>query len=874
MKNIKISSKLLIIFSVIILLFIVNGIFQIYNLEKIEDLQTKSMKGKEDLEKIIDKINIVGELHTTISDIIIHDDKNEARMTWSQSKTKAEKMFNNLEIVLKSDDEIEYLSQSKKQYDILIVKVESKLFPTMFDNDTIHNKKQKIKAIDYEVEDVMHKMKEKLLLIKKIHNKKSKQNVKYFKVIKTNVLKNAIMFFVIILLISIISLMLIFKIVLKPINKAIIFADKVAKGDLKSKLNVDSKDEIGILANSLNIMIDNINLRDIQEQHISEYNSNEIKRISDNLQRLSNGNFNFDNKIKEAQEYTQEYYNNYKNINEKLNIVKNSVTDLIDNTQNITNKITNGILESQIDTTKQKGEFNKISNQINLIISTYIKHLDLLPIPVMQIDKDFNILYMNQFGARMVRSTKKQLFRQKCYQYFNTGDCNTDKCALAIAMNSGQVATSETIANPAGKKLDVKYIGSAIKDISGKVVGAIEIVIDQTAQKKSERITNKINQYQSKEVKKIAQTLEKISIGNLNTKYTVDNYDDDTKLIAQNFDIISKSLKNNKDVLSSITQKAKQIAKGDLTIVLEKRSDKDELIIALTDMIESIGKVIEEVSGASENVAIGSSEMSSTSQQISVGASEQASSAEEISASMEEMVAGIQQNTDNAFHTEKIAVSSSKGIVDSNEATKISVNAIKKIAKKISIIEQIASKTDLLAINAAIEAARAGEHGKGFAVVATEVRKLAENSKKAAKEISELTKISVDATENSGRLLERIVPDITKTAQLVQEINAASQEQNSGAEQINNAIQQLSKVIQQNSASAEEMSSGAEELSSQSELLNDIISYFKTSNSNKKINKNIITETNTPIVNTNTITEKGTSITLDNNNNDSEFEVY
>jgi methyl-accepting chemotaxis protein len=191
------------------------------------------------------------------------------------------------------------------------------------------------------------------------------------------------------------------------------------------------------------------------------------------------------------------------------------------------------------------------------------------------------------------------------------------------------------------------------------------------------------------------------------------------------------------------------------------------------------------------------------------------------------MAANIRQNADNATQTEKIAMQSSKDADQGGQAVTETVTAMKQIAEKISIIEEIARQTDLLALNAAIEAARAGEHGKGFAVVASEVRKLAERSQLAAGEIGKLSSSSVEVAEKAGAMLTRMVPDIQKTAELVQEISAASNEQNTGADQINKAIQQLDQVIQQNASASEEMASTSEELSSQAERLQHIISFFK-----------------------------------------------
>ena len=273
---------------------------------------------------------------------------------------------------------------------------------------------------------------------------------------------------------------------------------------------------------------------------------------------------------------------------------------------------------------------------------------------------------------------------------------------------------------------------------------------------------------------------------------------------------------------------ANALASGDLTIMVESRS-KDEtgvMMGALGQMVEKLKQVVGEVISASDNVASGSQELSSTAQQMSQGATEQAASAEEISSSMEEMAASIRQNTDNAMQTEKISIKSSVDAKEGGKAVIETVAAMKEIATKISIIEEIARQTNLLALNAAIEAARAGEHGKGFAVVASEVRKLAERSQSAAGEISSLSTRSVAVAEQAGDMLSKMVPDIQKTAELVQEITASSKEQDTGAEQINKAIQQLDQVIQQNASASEEMASTSEELSSQAEQLQQAISFF------------------------------------------------
>jgi len=272
---------------------------------------------------------------------------------------------------------------------------------------------------------------------------------------------------------------------------------------------------------------------------------------------------------------------------------------------------------------------------------------------------------------------------------------------------------------------------------------------------------------------------------------------------------------------------AGEIAKGNLRVSVQERSSHDELGLSLKEMLGKLSEVIQNVRMASGNVSSGSQALSSASQEMSQGATEQASSAEEASASTEEMTANIRQNADNAQQTEGIAIKTAQDAEEGGKAVKDTLAAMKEIANKISIVEEISRQTNLLALNAAIEAARAGDHGKGFAVVAAEVRKLAERSQVAAGEISTLSVSSVDVAEKAGNLLEVIVPNIRKTAELVQEISAASKEQDSGADQIGKSIQQLDMVIQQNASSSEEMASTAEELSSQAESLEEIISFFQ-----------------------------------------------
>ncbi|QWV95353.1 MCP four helix bundle domain-containing protein [Geomonas oryzisoli] len=251
-------------------------------------------------------------------------------------------------------------------------------------------------------------------------------------------------------------------------------------------------------------------------------------------------------------------------------------------------------------------------------------------------------------------------------------------------------------------------------------------------------------------------------------------------------------------------------------------------------IIRSVRAVVSEVMGAANNVSSGSQQMSQSAEELSQGATEQAAAAEEASSSMEQMSANVRQNADNALQTEKIALQTAADAKESGQAVTKTVQAMREIAGKISIIEEIARQTNLLALNAAIEAARAGEHGKGFAVVASEVRKLAERSQKAAAEISSLSQGSVEVADKAGEMLAQMLPNIQKTSELVQEITAACKEQDAGVLQINQAIQQLDQVIQQNASAAEEMASTAEELAGQAEQLQSAISLLTAGNKGDK----------------------------------------
>jgi len=317
---------------------------------------------------------------------------------------------------------------------------------------------------------------------------------------------------------------------------------------------------------------------------------------------------------------------------------------------------------------------------------------------------------------------------------------------------------------------------------------------------------------------KAVEVADRLAIGDVSVQVASESRDEVGQLLVS----MAKMVQSTREV-AGLT---KEIGNGNLAVEVVERSAQDEMLLGLKNMVVNLRDVVGTIQAASEQVSSGSQALSASSEELSQGATEQASSAEEASSSIEEMTANIRQNADNAKQTEKIAIKGAEDAIQGGAAVKDTVAAMRQIAEKINIVEEIARQTNLLALNAAIEAARAGEQGKGFAVVAAEVRKLAERSQVAAAEISELSVSSVDVAENAGRLLDSMVPNIQRTAELVQEIAAASLEQDAGAEQIAGAIQQLDTVIQQNASSSEEMASTAEELSSQAEQMQASIGFF------------------------------------------------
>lgn len=330
-----------------------------------------------------------------------------------------------------------------------------------------------------------------------------------------------------------------------------------------------------------------------------------------------------------------------------------------------------------------------------------------------------------------------------------------------------------------------------------------------------------INQERRKQqqLTQINQALSRMANGELVTEVSIRGKGEIAKL-GLNFSKVAETIEAKIDTV-------RELAEGNMTVNVPVMSEKDELGQAMERMVKVLSDVIRNVRTSAEQVTAASQTVNRAAETISNGASEQASSAEEAAASTEQMAANIRQTTENAVKTEKLSLATSTNARDGGKVFTQTLSSMEEITSRIQIIEEIARQTNLLALNAAIEAARAGEHGKGFAVVAAEVRKLAERSQIAAGEINHLSETSVEIAGSAGKILSSVVPNIQKTAELVQEISAASQELDNGAAQIEGAIQQLDRVIQENSSASHEMASTSENLSVQAEQLKGLMAFFK-----------------------------------------------
>jgi methyl-accepting chemotaxis protein len=596
-----------------------------------------------------------------------------------------------------------------------------------------------------------------------------------------------------------------------PLNVASNFVERISKGDIPSKITDTYYGDFNILKNNLNTCVDGFGgLSEanavLQKMANNDYSLQVVGKyegvfasVAQAVNVVHQRILHIISTIKKTSQGDLGDLTEYKKIGRRSEAdeLVPSLIEMMENLKALTDDVNalvkaavEGKLAMRADASKHQGDYRKVVQGVNETLDAVIGPLNVTANYVDRISKgdippkitdsyngDFNLIKNNLNACIDAVSTMV-----------------ADGIMLVKASLDGKLATRADASRHQG---DYRKIVQGVNDMLDAVIGPLNVA---------------------------ANYVDRISRGD-NPPQITDTYNGDFNLIKNNLNTLVAAM-------NEITASADEIANGNLTVDIRERSPQDKLMQALSAMVAGLTRTVGDIRSIAGEVAAASQSISTASIQVSKGASAQAAAAEEASSSMEEMVSNIKQNADNAQQTDKIANKSAKDAQESGKSVLEAVAAMKEIANKISIIEEIARQTNLLALNAAIEAARAGEHGKGFAVVAAEVRKLAERSQKAAGEINQLSATTLKVSEKSGEMLDKLVPDIQRTAELVQEISAASKEQDTGAEQINKALQQLEQVIQQNASASEEMASTTEELTGQSDQLVSALGFFHTGDEN------------------------------------------
>ncbi|HEY3346998.1 MAG TPA: MCP four helix bundle domain-containing protein [Nitrospirota bacterium] len=596
-----------------------------------------------------------------------------------------------------------------------------------------------------------------------------------------------------------------------PVKKCVEFAGAIALGDTSLHIDVDRKDEIGELASAINNMADN------------------LRASTAVAEKVAGGDLSV--KV---------------NVLSDKDVLGKSLTSMIGTINEVVgevNGLTKASVEGKLDT---RGNAGKFSGSFKEIVEGVNETLDAVILPIGEGNRILAQISEGKIDELIAQTYKGD--HEKMKQAVNNVAIVIQ--GLRKELLRLEEASKEGMLSERGKPEQFQGAYANIVHGVNNMLDAILLPIGEGNRVLAQISDGKIDELIAKTYKgdheKMKQAINNVAIVIHDLQKELIRLTDASKegMLSERGDTgkfkggyreIVEGINNTLDVIINplrfTAEYVNRISTGDIPekITEAYHGDFNDIKNSLNTCIENLTRFAINVQTAAEQVSEGSLESSNAAQLMSQGATEQAASVEEVSSSMEEMSTSVSQNADNAKQTSAMASKAAADAEEGGKAVSETVSAMKSIAEKINIIEEIARQTNMLALNAAIEAARAGEHGKGFAVVASEVRKLAERSQGAAKEIGMLSSTSVDVAEKAGKLLEDIVPGIKKTAELVQEINASSAEQAAGIEGVTQAIQQLDQVIQKNAASAEEMAATSEELTGQAEQLKEDASFFKIS---------------------------------------------
>jgi methyl-accepting chemotaxis protein len=744
-----------------------------------------------------------------------------------------------------------------------------------------------------------------------------------------------------------------------PINVTAEYVDRISKGDIPPRIVDDYNGDFNEIKNNLNQCIDVMNglVKETDELIVSVSNGkldmrgnpdnftgswaqiiNGINDLSDAFVGPINVTAEYVDRISKGDippKITDEYKGDFNEIKNNLNQCIDAVNALVEDSFNLANAASIGKLRTRADESAHGGSFGQIVGGINRALDSIVGLLDNLPIPVMGIDNEFNILYMNETGAAIDGKTGEALEETKCYNYFKTSHCKTENCACHLAMNRNDQVTSETDAHPAGMDLDIKYTGRPIHDENGNVIGAFEVVLDLTDVKQAMRQAEKeqqmvqiqmekakrVSDYQQIETDKIVNTVETLANGDFSADVMLSDPDEETQEAYETLSKILDAVRKFTEAVLTMGEDATILADAAKSGVLETRADTEKhkgdfrkIISGINEILDNILKPVNEASAVLEVMATGDlttrmtgeyegdhqklkdsinslggnlgglitqvSELASTVTEIAVeissnsetmasGSQEQSAQADEVATAVEEMSRTVTENAMGASKTAEEAdrngrIAKEGGTVvdqtvgkmrDIANVVKLSAENMEKLGKSsqqigeiISVIDDIADQTNLLALNAAIEAARAGEQGRGFAVVADEVRKLAERTTEATKQIADMIKgiqneteqavtamnqgneevnSGIELADKAGNSLQEIVSSSQEVLDMINQIAAASEEQSSTSEQIARNVEAISHVTNDSAKKISEIAHSSDELRRLTNQLSESVAQFK-----------------------------------------------